>query len=89
MWVQRLGVEINTFLHDLQTCVIVTRGLFLGGLNFHLASSRARKRGIRTKTSAGNRLIGCRIDSSERSFGRSFVSNELLAAVIWKYSRES
>jgi len=50
--------------------------------------SCAKKRGIRTKTSLGNRFIGCRIDSSERSFGRTFVSNELLTPVIYKRGRE-
>ena len=46
--------------------------------------SRVKKRGIRTKTSFGNRFIGCIVDSRERSFGRTFVSNELLTAVIYK-----
>ena len=38
--------------------------------------------------SFGSRFIGCRIDSSERSFGRTSVSNELLTAVIYKHIRE-
>ena len=58
--------------------------------SFHKSSfSRVKKRGIRMKMmSLGNWLMGCRIDSSERSFGRTFVSNELLVAVIYKHNRE-
>ena len=33
------------------------------------------------KISVGNRLMGCRLGSSEGSFGRGFVSNELLKVV--------
>jgi len=49
---------------------------------------RVEKRGIRMKTLFGNRFIGGRLDSSERSFGRTFVSNALLAPVIYKHIRE-
>ena len=49
---------------------------------------RVKKRGMRTKTSFGNRFIGGIIDSSERSFGRTFVSNELLIAAIYKHGCE-
>ena len=41
---------------------------------------------MRMKTSFGNRFMGCRIDSSERSFGKIFVSKEFLTVVIWKHS---
>ena len=89
--VQRLGVASSTFLHDRQTCVIVTRGSFMGKwrCDSHVSFSRVKKRGIRTRMSFGNRFTGCRIDSSERSFGRTVVSNEFLTAVIYKHSRES
>ena len=88
--VQRLGVASSTFLHDRQTCVIVTRGSFIGKWRYdpHPRSLRVKKRGIRTKMSFGNWFIGCRIDSSERIFGRTLVSNELLTAAIYKHGRE-
>jgi len=90
IWVQRLGVESNTFLHDRQTWVIVIRGAFMGKwLSSHSFFPRVKKRGIRAKTFFGNRFIGCRIDSSERSFGRTFVSSELLTLAIYKHSCES
>ena len=54
----------------------------------HPRLSGVKKRGIRTKISFGNRLIGCKADSSERSFGRILVSSELLTPVICKHSRE-
>jgi len=83
---QRLGVESNTFLHDRQTWVIVIRCRFMGKWLYGSESQSwfppSKKRGMRTKISFGNRFIGCRIDSSERSFGRTFLSNELLTAVI-------
>ena len=41
------------------------------------------------KMSFGSRFMGCRVDSSERSFGRTSVSNELLAAVIYKHGSKS
>ena len=88
IWVQRPGVG-NTFLRDRQTCVIMIRGLFVRESNSDLSLSRVRKRGIRTKMSVGNRCIDCSIDSSERSFGSTFVSNELLTAVTCRCSRES
>jgi len=67
IWVQRLEVENRTFLHDRQTWVIVTRGPFMGKWVHDSPSSRVKKRGMRTKTSFGNRFIGCTIDSSEHN----------------------
>jgi len=89
--VQRLGVESNKFLHDRQTCVIVIRGSFVcrKGLSDRSHSSFMKKQGIRMKISVDSWLIGCRFDSSERSFGRTLVSQENLAAVIYKHGRES
>lgn len=85
--VQRLEMESNKFLHDRQTCVIMIRGLFIGH-DSHL-SSRVKKWGMRTKISFGSRFIGCKIDSSVRSFGTTFVSKELLTAVTYEHGRES
>lgn len=84
-------MESNKFLHDRQTCVIVIRGSFVcrKGLSDHSHSSFMKKRGIRTKISVDSWFIGCRFDSSERSFGRTLVSKENMAAVIYKHGRES
>ena len=89
IWVQGLEVESNTFLRDRQTCITVIRGLLVGGPNLHLLFSRVRKQGIGTKTFTGNRFIGCRIDSSERSFGSTSVFHDFLTAVTCRNSRES
>lgn len=85
--VQRLEVESSRFLHDRQTCVIAIRDSFTR-YDSQL-SSCVKRWGMRTKTSLGSRFIGCRIDSSVRSFGMTFVSKELLTAVIYEHSRES
>ena len=74
-------MESNTFLRDRQMCITVIRGLLVGGPNLHLLFSRVRKRGTGTKTFTGNRFIGCRIDSSEWSFGSTFVFHDFLTAV--------
>ena len=36
-----------------------------------------------------NNILGCRIDSSARSFGMTFISKELLTVVIYEHGRES
>ena len=89
IWVQRLEVENRTFLHDRQTWVIVTRGPFMGNWVHDSPFSRVKKRGMRTRMSFGNWFIGCRIDLRERSLGRTFVSSELLTAVIYRHDCES
>lgn len=90
IWVQRLGVESRAFLHDWQTCVIVIRGLFMGRWMYGSPSSLslAKKRGMRTKMSLGNRFMGCRTDSRKWSFGKILVSNKLLIAAIYGHGRK-
>ena len=65
------------------------RGLFVGEQNLHPLFSRVRKRGIRMKASAGNRFIGCGIDSGERSFGSTSVFRGFLTAVTCRNSYKS
>jgi len=48
-----------------------------------------KKRGIRMRISSGSRFAGCSVDSRERRFGRIFVSNEFLAAIIYKHTLKS
>lgn len=90
--VQRFGTESRVFLHDRHTCVIAIRGSFMGKWVYSSHSSSVRvntkNRGKRTKMSVGNWFMGCRFDSSKRNFGRTFVSNKLLTAVIYKHGRE-
>ena len=60
----------------------------LGSIHEEMDPSRVKKRGTRTKISASNRFIGCRLESRERGFGRTFGSNKLLTAAICKRSCE-
>ena len=74
-------MESNTFLQDLQTCVMEIKGSFMGN-TVQSPSGSVKKRGMRTKISLGSRFMGCWSDSREQSFGKTFVCKELLTAVI-------
>jgi len=57
-----------------------------GGGNFPSFLLSCEEAGYQNEDVRRNRFIGCKIDSSERSFGRTFISNEPLTAVTCRHS---